>query len=138
MVKTECATWGKFAGKHPFFTFLQEARKLTRSTTPHDEHWPPIGTGLWTRWWGYLARWLIFGLVVHVFLPVPDSTEPWWQLKLMQAAVGLLFGLVCALVFTLTENSWNGPRVPWKSWTLVVGTWLLVKVVFVSAMAIAA
>jgi len=106
------------------------------STTPNDKHWPPVGTGLWTRWWGYLARWLIFGLAVHVFLPVPESALPWWQLKLEQGAVGLLFGLVCAVVFTLTENRWNAARVQWKSWALVAGTWLLVKVLFVSVMSV--
>ena len=106
------------------------------STTPHDEHWPPVGSGRWTRWWGYLARWLIFGLAVHVFVPVPEGTSPWWQLKLEQDAIGLLFGLACALVFTPAENAFNTPRVAWKSWALVVATWLLVKVVFVSALAL--
>ena len=106
------------------------------STTPHDAHWPPVGSGRWTRWWGYLARWLIFGLAVHVFVPVGVGPEPWWQRKLVQAAVGLLFGLACALVFTPAENALNTPRVQWKSWALVVATWLLVKVVFVSALAI--
>jgi hypothetical protein len=91
---------------------------------------------MWTRWWGYLARWLIFGLVVHIFVPVEDAPQPWWQLKLLQAAVGLLFGLVCALVFTVAENRFNTPRVQWKSWAIVVATWLLVKVVFVSTFAI--
>lgn len=106
------------------------------STTPHDEHWPPVGTGRWARWWGYLARWLIFGLAVHVFVPVGDGAEPWWQQKLVQAVVGLLFGLACAVVFTPAENTFNTPRVRWKSFALVVVTWLLVKVVFVSALAI--
>ncbi len=106
------------------------------STTPQNEHWPPVGSGRWTRWWGYLARWLIFGLAVHVFVPVAESTEPWWQLKLQQAAVGLLFGLAGAVVFTLAENALNTPRLAWKSWAIVVATWLLVKVVFVSAIAI--
>ena len=91
---------------------------------------------MWTRWWGYLTRWLIFGLAIHIFLPVEEGPQPWWQLKLMQAAVGLLFGLACALVFTLVENRFNTPRVQWKSWAIVVATWLLVKVVFVSTFAI--
>ena len=106
------------------------------STFPQDEQWPPVGTGRWHRWWGYLARWLIFGLAVHIFSPVPDGTAPWWQLKLEQAAVGLLFGLVCALVFTPAENAFNTPRVAWKSYLLVALTWLVVKVAFVSALAI--
>lgn len=106
------------------------------STTPHDEHWPPVGSGLWTRWWGYLARWLLFGLVVSVFAPVADGPEPFWQRKLLQGGLGLLFGLACAVVFTLAENTWNAHRVKWKSWAIVVGTWLLVKVVFVSTLAL--
>jgi hypothetical protein len=106
------------------------------SATPQDAHWPPLGSGRWTRWWGYLARWLIFGLVVHLFVPVAAGPAPWWQHKLLQALVGLVFGLACALVFTLAENAWNTPRVQWKSWAIVVATWLLVKVVFVSALAI--
>jgi hypothetical protein len=40
------------------------------------------------------------------------------------------------VVFTLAENTWNTVRVKWKSWALVVATWLLVKVVFDSALAI--
>jgi uncharacterized membrane protein YagU involved in acid resistance len=67
---------------------------------------------------------------------VGEGPAPWWQLKLTQALVGLLFGLVCAVVFTMAENTWNTVRVKWKSWALVVATWLLVKVVFVSALAI--
>lgn len=108
----------------------------THSTTPHDTHWPPVGTGLWTRWWGYLARWVIFGLLVHVLVPLPDAPEPWWQQKLVQAAIGLLFGVACAVVFTVTENSWNAARLRWKTWALVVATWLVVKVVFVSTLAL--
>lgn len=102
---------------------------------PHEEHWPPVGTGLWTRWWGYLVRWLVFGLVVHVFQPVSENPAYFWVQKLDLALIGLLFGLVCALVFTLAENVLNTPRVKWKSWLIVLATWLVVKVVFVSVIA---
>ena len=100
------------------------------STTPHDAHWPPVGTGRWTRWWGYLARWLLFGLAIGLFSPVVDGPEPWWQRKIYQVLVQLGFGLACALVFTLAENAFNTPRVQWKSWAIVLGTWLLVQVVY--------
>jgi hypothetical protein len=106
------------------------------STTPHDEHWPPVGAGLWTRWWGYLARWLLFGLVIGVFAPAVEGPEPWWQRKLYQILVQALFGLVCAVVFTLAENAWNTPRVQWKSWTFVVATWLLVQVIYATGTAL--
>jgi hypothetical protein len=67
------------------------------------EHWPPIGTGIWMRWWGYLVRWLVFGVIVHVF--------------------------------TVAENTLNTPRVNWKSWLIVLASWLAVKVTFVSVVA---
>lgn len=100
-------------------------------------HWPEVGHGRWTRWWGYLVRWLAFGLVVHVFAPVEGPTQALWVEKLQQASVGLGFGLVCAVVFTLAENGLNPRRFRWKTWLLVVLTWLVVKVVFVSTWALA-
>jgi hypothetical protein len=106
------------------------------STTPHDERWPPVGAGLWTRWWGYLARWLLFGVLIGAFAPVIDGPEPWWQRKLYQVAVQALFGLACAVVFTLAENSFNTPRVKWKSWALVAASWLLVQIVFATGLAL--
>ena len=84
-----------------------------------------------------MVRWLLFGLVVSVFQPVGDAPGKLWQHKLFQALIGLLFGAVCAVVFTLAENRFNTPRVSWNSWLLVVMTWLLVKVAFVSILAIA-
>ena len=106
------------------------------STTPQDEHWPPVGSGRWTRWWGYLARWLLFGLAVGAFAPVVDGPEPWWQRKLYQVLVQLGFGLACAVVFTLAENALNTPRVQWKSWLIVAATWLLVQVVYATGLAL--
>lgn len=102
----------------------------------HEPHWPPVGTGLWTRWWGYLVRWLVFGLVIHIFLPVPEGDGYFWAQKLDQALLGLVFGLVCAVVFTVVENKLNTPRVKWKTWGLVIATWLFVKTAFVSGIAL--
>lgn len=82
-----------------------------------------------------MARWLIFGVVVEVYQPVIGPSGHFWQEKLQQTGVGLLFGALCALVFTLAENTFNVPRVQWKSCFLALATWLLVKVSFVSAMA---
>lgn len=107
------------------------------STSPPDAHWPPVGSGLWTRWWGYLARWLVFGVVVCAFQPAGEGPGPYWQQKLYQVALGLLFGFACAVVFTVTENALNTPRIQWKSWAIALATWLVVKVVFVSIWALA-
>ena len=99
-------------------------------------HWPEVGHGVWTRWWGYLVRWLAFGLVVHLFQPVAEDGGVRWLEKLQQALMGLGFGFVCAVVFTVADNKFNVARQSWKTWTLIVLTWLLVKVVFVSALAL--
>lgn len=100
------------------------------------EHWPQVGTGLWTRWWGYLVRWLVFGVTVSLFQPVQEAPERFWELKAIQAALGVLFGLVAAAIFTVAENKFNTPRVAWKTWLLVVATWLVVKAGFVTVLAL--
>jgi len=108
---------------------------------PTTDHVLPLAqrnqNSRWYRWRGYTVRWLLFGLVVSVFQPVDEHLNFLWQQKVNQALAGLLFGGVCAAVFTLCENTFNTPRVPWKSWSLVVGTWLVVKVTFVSSLALA-
>ncbi len=101
-----------------------------------DPHWPPVGSGLWKRWWGYLVRWLVFGLVVHLFQPTSGPSDAFWSQKLDQAFMGLSFGLACAIVFTVAENVWNAPRVKWKTWGIVLASWLLVKTAFVSLIAL--
>jgi hypothetical protein len=92
--------------------------------------------GLWYRWRGYTVRWLLFGLVVSLFQPIVDNLDHLWEQKLNQALGGLLFGAVCTVIFTLAENSFNVPRVKWKSWLFVFVTWLSVKVIFVSSLAL--
>jgi hypothetical protein len=107
-----------------------------KTSDQNDEHWPPVGAGLWTRWWGYLARWLVFGVVVNVFQPVGDELAPLWPQKGLQVALGLLFGLAGAVVFTLAENRFNTPRVRWKTWAIVLLTWLTVKTIFVTVISL--
>jgi hypothetical protein len=106
------------------------------TSTPTEEHWPKVGSGIWTRWWGYLSRWLMFGVVVTVFQPVVGEYDTLWRQKLLQALLGLLFGFVAAVVFTIAENTLNTPRVKWKTWSLVLATWGLVKTVFVTVVAL--
>ena len=102
---------------------------------PNCEHWPPVGTGIWTRWWGYLARWLTFGVVVNVYQRVEDY-DNFWRQEAIQIGIGLLFGLACAVVFTIAENKLNTPRVKWKTWLIVCVTWVVVKTAFVTALAL--
>lgn len=104
-------------------------------SVPDKAHWSNTDAGLWNRWRGYTARWLIFGGVLGLFQPVVADNDQHWEQRLYQGLFGLLFGAVCAVVFTLSENRFNTPRVKWKSWLLVAATWLAVKVAFVSTMA---
>lgn len=87
------------------------------------------GTKLWALWKTYLWRWLLFGLVAGTLQPTAHGSE-----LLYLALYGLLFGFVCFVVFTPLQNAVNTPRVRWKSWLTVVGTWMGVKFLFVLAM----
>lgn len=70
-----------------------------------------------------------------MFQPLVDDLDHYWIQKLYQALFGLFFGSVCAVVFTLIENTYNALRTKWKSWIILIATWLVVKLVFVSVMA---
>ena len=106
------------------------------SSSPVQASSAPTGFGPWYRWRGYTVRWLLFGEIVQLFQPVADEPENFWELKFYQALTGLLFGLVCAAIFTVAENTFNARRVTWKTWLLVVATWAAVKVIFVSLAAL--
>ncbi len=103
---------------------------------PETPHWSTTNHGLWYRWRGYAVRWLLFGVVIHIYQPI-DDVDTYWQQKLNQALLGHAFGAAGAVVFTLSENKLNVARIRWKSWLLVIGTWLVVKVAFVSTIAAA-
>lgn len=103
----------------------------------NTNNYSPQNHGLWHQWRGYMVRWLLFGLVVSLFQPVVDDLDHLWEQKLNQGLGGFVFGATCAIVFTLVQNTLNRPRLKWKSWFFVVLTWLSVKVVIVSTMAVA-
>ena len=75
--------------------------------------------GLWWRWRGYAVRWLLFCEIVQLFQPVSEDGL-FWQEKLEQALLGLVFGALCALVFTAAENHFNQARLVRKTWLMVV------------------
>ena len=99
-------------------------------------HWASPDASHWYRWRGYTVRWLIFGGITGMFQPIADGLDHYWLQKLYQALFGLFFGAVCALFFTLAENTLNALRTKWKSWSIVIATWLAVKIVVVSVMAV--
>lgn len=104
---------------------------------PTKAHWSSPGASRWYRWRGYTVRWLIFGCITGIFQPIVDDIDHYWLQTLHQALFGIFFGVICAIMFTLLENTFNALRAKWKSWVIVVTTWLVVKLVFISVMATA-
>jgi hypothetical protein len=104
---------------------------------PTKSNWASPDAGYWYRWRGYTVRWLLLGGVTGMFQPIADELGSYWLHRLHELLLGLFFGAVCAVVFTLAENTLNVPRINWKSWSIVIATWLAVKLVFVSVMAAA-
>lgn len=104
---------------------------------PTKAHWASPDASHWYRWRGYTVRWLLFGVIVQMAQPIVEDLEQYWLQKLYQGLFGLMFGTVCAVVFTLAENTCNPLRGRWKSWAFVVTTWLVVKLVVVTALAMA-
>lgn len=89
---------------------------------------------LWTLWKTYLWRWLLFGFIAAGLQPVTQNLETFWLQKLYQALSGLPLGLVCFVVFTPLQNAVNTPRVRWKSWLTVIGTWMGVNFFLLAVM----
>jgi hypothetical protein len=90
--------------------------------------------GLWKFWRIYLVRWLIFAFIAGLFQPVTNNFGQFWVQKLYQVLGALPFGVACALVFTMAQNTLNFQRVRWKSWAIVLTTWMGMKFVFVGIM----
>jgi len=43
---------------------------------------------------------------------------------------GMAFGLVCAVVFAILQNTFNQNRIKWHSWLLAIATWIVVSFSF--------
>ncbi len=92
---------------------------------------------LFFRFGTYLWRWLLFGALAGLAVPVigtgPNGAMPdgyFWHVKLQQFGFGVFFGLVCAVVFTLLQNTLNKQRRRGVSWAILIGTWLVIKLLF--------
>lgn len=65
--------------------------------------------------------------------PSEDGSMPdgfFWDVKIQQVGFGLFFGFVCAVVFTLLQNTLNKNRNRGVSWTILIFTWLGIKFLF--------
>lgn len=92
---------------------------------------------LFFRFITYMWRWLLFGaiggLVTPVVGPSADGSMPdgyFGQVKMLQIGFGIFFGLICAIVFTLLQNTLNKSRKRGISWAILIFTWLAVKFAF--------
>lgn len=75
----------------------------------------------------YLAWWCLFGVVAGSLMPVVSDDGAFWAVKSQQATSGLIFGLLCAVVFTLAQNALNQARKRWLSRLLVFSVWMGMK-----------
>ena len=83
---------------------------------------------VWFRDFAYYAlRWTIIVGVLSALNPVydipTDASGLFWQIKLQQLLMGLGWGFLAALVFTLAQNGLNTQRRKPVSWMLAIGIW---------------
>lgn len=80
----------------------------------------------------YLWRWCLFGFIGASLMPVygDAARDAFWTAKLMQGLDGLLFGVVCAVVFTPIQNKTNPRRHRGMSWANIIGVWMAAKFAF--------
>ncbi|WP_457097885.1 hypothetical protein [Lysobacter sp. P5_B9] len=91
---------------------------------------PVVSLGLFFQFPTYLWRWVIFGAIGGLAIPVATSDGDYGLVKVWQIGFGVFFGLVCAVVFTSLQNTFNKSRSRGVSWAILIGTWLGVKFAF--------
>lgn len=84
-------------------------------------------TGLFRSFPIYLAWWCLFGVIGSALMPVATQDGDFWAVKAQQAWSGAIFGLLCAIVFTLAQNLSNQARKRWLSRLLVFTVWMGMK-----------
>jgi hypothetical protein len=85
--------------------------------------WTPL------KHWGYYSLWwaVIMGIGSGLMPVTGPALDQFWIAKLYQTAFGIAFGLVCALIFTLTQNTWNVGRKKPVSWAFAIAIWMAGK-----------
>jgi hypothetical protein len=89
----------------------------------------PVEITLLSDWKKYYFRWIVFGFVGGGLQPVLHNLDEFWTVKLMQCIGGLPYGLLCAVVFTLVQNKFNGNRDKKKTWIFIFSVWMSMKFV---------
>jgi hypothetical protein len=57
-----------------------------------------------------------------------------WAIKTQQVVLGVGFGIICAFIFTLLQNTINSSHREWLSIFLAIATWLCIKLLIAFAM----
>ena len=92
---------------------------------------PPAPAGLLYRLGPYTWQWLIgvavLGALQPVIQPVGSSDADWFWHEMLRVLVysSVPVALVCALIFTLFQNTLNKRRSKGRSWGIVLASWVL-------------
>ncbi len=90
-----------------------------------------LGGVMKTDFLKYLWRWVLFGGIAGLIgKPVTDPNVVFWAEKTFMVIQGVIFGLACAVVFTLLQNKFNATRQRGRSYLFVFLTWMGMKLVF--------
>jgi hypothetical protein len=85
----------------------------------------------WLKDFGYYAIWFaVWGGLLSAFQPVTAEQMEgigFWSVKVQQMLVGVFFGLICTMGFTLVQNGINQARRRCLSWFLAIGTWIVMS-----------
>ena len=81
----------------------------------------------------YGRWWVLFGIFFSALQPVGTEDGDYWTVVSYRSLWGVLFGLICALVFAPIQNAANPTRKRWLTWLLVIAVWLVVKLAFAFA-----
>jgi hypothetical protein len=97
-----------------------------------------VTTKQWLRNFGYYTTWFVVWGALFSFLqpvtPEQMAGTTFWAVKIQQAVLGAGFGVICAIVFSILQNSINGQRRKWLSWVLAIGTWISINLLLAVAM----
>ncbi len=73
---------------------------------------------------GYYARWFSIWAVLFNFVQPVAGEGNFWGLKLVASLYAVGFGVSCAAVFSVLQNSMNSARRKWLSWIFAILIWV--------------
>lgn len=80
---------------------------------------------LWRDFLYYATWWLFWAALSAILQPLDVPDAVFWQTKVSQLIVGLVYGLFLAVTFTLAQNAMNKARRRPLSWLFAIITAIL-------------